>query len=77
MDLVSGSMFTDLSLEFLISLDLLAIHCKDDIPFSQTGQENSTVCFWQSHQYAALIGRRDWLKGVDVGVPTEAYSQTA
>ncbi len=57
MDLISGLMFTDLGLEFLVGLDFLAIHPKDDIALPETGSESGTVRFWQSHQYATFVGR--------------------
>ena len=58
-------------------MDFLAIHRKDDIPFPQSGLMRSTVCFGNSHQYAAFISRRDRHERINVSVPAQAYSQTA
>jgi len=63
MDLISGSMFTDLGLELLVGLDILAIQRKNDIALAQTGLECCTVGFWQSHHMppssAGEIGMRE------------------
>ncbi len=75
MDLISGFMFTYLGLEFLVGLDFLAIHRKDDIALLQTGLEGGTVRFWRSHHYATFVGGRDWRERINVSMPAQANSE--